>query len=519
MRFPNKPWFICIYLSINATFMAPALGETKLLSMQDAVLETLLKNDDLKLADVEISISKGSLKATGGSFDTILSSSISETKDKTASFSQTTGLETQVNSRTRAYTIGAAKTFKNGVTVDLTNENTTYRVTGSQFQTIGTADWKVTFTVPLLQNAGQNVLTNQRLAEKNLKISELNMDQNASFSVYRTVKAYWSNLASQTSLQNIKITMETAQNTSQTLKQRKDGGELAEVDYQRALAELRLREADFEDGVQTLLDAEEELMHAIGTEPNLNVTLSNSTFPEPASADQLKLVDEEQLLILAIKRRSDLKIKDIQVEIERIKLKKLENKKLPTLDFFVSGGSSAASSNFSDSHGRKLYTDSTEIDGPDYTAGITAAYPLGNHAATGAFKSGVATLEMQKLLKTKMIRNLQKDIASAMRSLKSASKSYILTMESLKLLEIVEQEIDRKLDTGEATLTDMISVQDRITSVRLGLVRSLNNYSSSLADLRYLSGTLINKNEGVYEFTSDNVFKLPFDELKSVSTQ
>ena len=86
-------------------------------------------------------------------------------------------------------------------------------------------------------------------------------------------------------------------------------------------------------------------------------------------------------------------------------------------------------------------------------------------------------------------------------------------------MEIVEQEIDRKLDTGEATLTDMISVQDRITSVRLGLVRSLNNYSSSLADLRYLSGTLINKNEGVHEFTSDNVFKLPFDELKSVSTQ
>ena len=63
-------------------------------------------------------------------------------------------------------------------------------------------------------------------------------------------------------------------------------------------------------------------------------------------------------------------------------------------------------------------------------------------------------------------------------------------------MEIVEQEIDRKLDTGQATLTDMISVQDRITSVRLGLVRSLNNYASSLADLRYLSGTMINKNEG-----------------------
>ena len=121
----------------------------------------------------------------------------------TASFSQTTGLETQVNNRTRAFTIGAAKTFKNGVTVDLTNENTTNRVAGSQFQTIGTADWKVTFTVPLLQNAGQNVLTDQRLAERNLKISKLNMDQNASFSVYRTVKAYWSNLASQKSLQNI----------------------------------------------------------------------------------------------------------------------------------------------------------------------------------------------------------------------------------------------------------------------------------------------------------------------------
>ena len=188
--------------------------------------------------------------------------------------------------------------------------------------------------------------------------------------------------------------------------------------------------------MQTLLDAQEELLHAIGIEPSLNVTLSNNTFPEPVSADQLKLVDEEQLLILAIKRRSDLKIKDIQIEIERIKLKKLENKKLPTLDFFVSGGSSAASSNFSDSHVRKLYTDSTEKDGPNYAAGITAAYPLGNHAATGAFNSGVATLEMQKLSRTKMIRNLPKDIASAMRSSKSASKSYVLTMDSLKLWKL-----------------------------------------------------------------------------------
>ena len=102
-------------------------------------------------------------------------------------------------------------------------------------------------------------------------------------------------------------------------------------------------------------------IHAIGIEQTLTL-LSNNAFPEPASAEQLKLVDEEQLLILAIKRRSDLKIKDTQIEIERIKLKKLENKKLPTLDFFVSGGSSAASSNFSD-HVRKLYTDSTEKDG------------------------------------------------------------------------------------------------------------------------------------------------------------
>ena len=49
-----------LYLSFNKRyFYGPCIGRDQLLSMQDAVLETLLKNDDLKLADVEISISKG----------------------------------------------------------------------------------------------------------------------------------------------------------------------------------------------------------------------------------------------------------------------------------------------------------------------------------------------------------------------------------------------------------------------------------------------------------------------------
>ena len=90
MRFPNKPWFICIYLLINAAFMGPALGETKFLSMQDAVLETLLKNDDLKLADVEISVSEGSLQATGVALIPFSRRCIRD-KEKTASFSETTG--------------------------------------------------------------------------------------------------------------------------------------------------------------------------------------------------------------------------------------------------------------------------------------------------------------------------------------------------------------------------------------------------------------------------------------------
>ena len=49
-----------LYLSFNKRHVyGPALGEPSAL-YAGYVLETLLKNDDLKLADVEISISKGS---------------------------------------------------------------------------------------------------------------------------------------------------------------------------------------------------------------------------------------------------------------------------------------------------------------------------------------------------------------------------------------------------------------------------------------------------------------------------
>ena len=94
------------------------------------------------------------------------------------------------------------------------------------------------------------------------------------------------------SLQDIKM-METAQNTSQTLKQRKMAS--SQVDYQRALAELRLKVGSKTACKPCWMQRKSFCMQL---ELNQTLTLlSNNTFPEPVAADQLKLVDEEQLLI------------------------------------------------------------------------------------------------------------------------------------------------------------------------------------------------------------------------------
>jgi len=166
-----------------------------------------------------------------------------------------------------------------------------------------------------------------------------------------------------------------------------------------------------------------------------------------------------------------------------------------------------------------LYDDGKERNGPDYSIGLTFSYPLGNNTALGNLASQKATLSSEQVALIFLNRTVQKEVSVAVDKIKSAARSYKLASESLALLNDVAEETSRKLQLGEATLTDLISVEDSLATGKIERVAALSDYAQALAELRFLTGTLAAGENENLEISSVAFKTLPLAEISGTGNE
>ena len=132
--------------------------------------------------------------------------------------------------------------------------------------------------------------------------------------------------------------------------------------------------------------------------------------------------------------------------------------------------------------------------------------PLNNYAARGLTRQQVAVLEAQRARVRELAATIDNSIETAAWAVQRANdqlaesdaavKTYAASLES--------ERIKRRL--GTSTLIDVLNVEDRYNNSLLSQVSAKQNYASSIAQFRFETGVLLERDGDSYRTRVSDLF-------------
>lgn len=402
------------------------------------------------------------------------------------------------------------KEFRNGisfgpfVSYQRSNDNFTRR---SGIGDLGQSQVGLQIIVPLGRGAGAAASAQERSSAVQLEASRLSLNHTISQTVLQTIQSYWNLVAAQERLRLLFRSELISAALVDLSRELIKADEMAPSELSQIEAQLAIRTAQRVSAEQDLVTAAQNLAVAMGLDLNEIVTapLAAEPFPEALPQDQLNHAPRHALASIAMENRSDrlaaLKLQvsgKILVDAARINLR-------PQVGFNMRasyGGVTEDSrvQNFTESFDREV--------GPSFSAGLSLAWPLENNVARGQYEQ-TTSFYNQSLIQTdqlsrSIISSVVIDLSALQRGREQIDKAELSSTDFEKALE-TERE---KLKLGNSTLINTIETEQNLTNALLQVISARQQYASSIAQLRFDTGTLVpHTPHGV--FSSEDFVTLP----------
>ena len=484
-------------LAFGLSVLAPmSAAHAEPVSLGDAIERTLSLSPAVQVQRVQVEGAQGDVRTARGAYDWAATVSYGEAFNKTPDFSSTTFKETEDVVGSRSVSAGVGKAFRNGVQVDLSNTlETTRDKSVAPLGTVGQNTVALSVTIPLLKGFGTKAATaTERAAQRTLEATRFTSGQEIASEIYNLAVLYWRSRALDQNTMILEETFGRARNTATVLKERLDRGLMAPVEYQRSLAELQLREIDVDEGRQQAHAGRSKLAAQMGQADQTALPTAASAFPDPAPIAAMPPQNASGLTDYALAHRLDVKALEQQILVARINLYSAGDATRPQFDLNLTQSYKAARARYEHNEYEKFFYGSERS--PSTSVMLTWSYPLGNNAALGKVTSRRAAYKKLEFDLTNLRNAISSEVAIAFEKLRSSRLAYDKAVSSQKVMQEVADVTMSKLNRGEATMTDLISVENRLAEARLKVIDSQSNYAQALAELRFVTGLLV---EGVDE--------------------
>lgn len=133
---------------------------------------------------------------------------------------------------------------------------------------------------------------------------------------------------------------------------------------------------------------------------------------------------------------------------------------------------------------------------PEVRFQFTFEIPFGNNAARGRLDRNQQTLRQARIRRGDLARVIRENVAQAGAALRTAREEVEQLRRAVKEQEATWQTAQALQAAGELSLVDTLLTEQDLTAARLRLVDALRNYATTLARLRFESGTLVRFEEG-----------------------
>lgn len=495
---------------VSASAAEPAVLSVDAISLSDAISATLANQPGVEITRQQVLQRQGNLQSAGGQFDWALGSFYSKEVNRTPTAAPAPLLAVhRVDSA--VYGAGFAKQFRSGVSVSPQISVVDGKDNTSGPGSVSQSNLSVSVSVPLLRGLGTKATGAQEMAARTaVRAQEAQARFQVEQLVFQTTSAYWNCLAARRNLEILIDVASAAQQVFGTVEIFAKGGELDSATLDQARALVSAKRADREDGELTYFQARQALGLAIGltAQQLTRVPDVSGEFPAVINPDRLPPALGEKFVAEALARRGDYQAAGLSVEAQQTLLEQSKGNLKPRLDFNLKvgyAGYDARGGRF-----RPAYALSNDLTGGNALGSFTLEWPMANNVARGAYLTQRATVEQARLNTAQAANGIAASVLIALETLRKTLTQYELSTQAVDTYRRAVGQTSDKLKAGEASLTELIDMQDRYAAARRVQTDTIRRYAVTLAQLRLFTGTLAVEVDHKAVFDVQTLTQVPF---------
>jgi len=479
------------------------------LTLLDVLKASLVKNPQLKIQQYNVDAQSGVLRSATGKFDWTIQANGSRqiTYDPVAFGAiPTNPAELAEFTNFTDTSVSAIKQLRNGTVLAPTLQ---INRTADQVDYpggINKAQVGLAIEIPLLRNRGKNAVDAQEIsAAKQVEAARLDLSQLISDTLATAANRYWAFVAADATLAVYKASESRGSDLLRGTETLVEADRLPANDLNQARANLASRMESVTASEQNLLQARQQLVLVMGlnAEQILSLPAPTQNIPDIVSPFSPALL--QKYIQLASTHRADVLAATLRAESNLVLERATQNQLKPQLDIVSNIG-------YAGFHGGTTFSDlpNSLVTGPKeptYTVGLTYSQSPANNIAKGQLQSEVATTRQCQVILAETARVAATGAVVAFQGVLSTVKQLQKAREAVRYYQAALDGEREKYRLSLSSLVDVLTVEDRLTSVLIDEVSARLAYALALVQLRQATGTIVQAGQDV-QYVNPDIFSM-----------
>lgn len=482
------------------------------LTLQDAVVLTLIDNSNVRLQELNIETAKYALLGAHSPFDPLVQGTFSTQGQRSQTYSELSGAPTtgaSLSTLNQVTQVNYIQTLETGTNFQV-NFNATKYSSNSTFDFFDpslSSFLGFQFTQPLLRNrwlfANRAPLV---IARRNLRASRSIFEAQVSGTIQQVVTQYWNVVQARGSLEVARKSLDAAEATYNHDKRALELGALPPLDIYRSESQVAGRRVTVIQSEYALKQTEDAIRQTLGADVDLyfraiDLDLTDS----PEIGEELRSIDAATALQQALDKRPELEAARQSLANDDTSIRLAHNNLLPDLQ--LSGNYSGnglggneynlnvplnvppqliSTGGFGDSLNQLF-----GFGYPSYGFSLILNLPVKNRSGQAALGNALVSRRRDLYTERQIREQITFDVSNAVHQLEQAKIGIAANKEAVDLARKTMAAEQRKYELGSGQIFLVLEAQTELALAEQSLLQAEIGYRVAVAAVDYATGNLL----------------------------
>jgi outer membrane protein TolC len=349
-------------------------------------------------------------------------------------------------------------------------------------------------TVPLLRGRGGGLAwASERAAVASLDAARADFSHVRATSVLNAAIAYWGYVVATRTLSVLHESEDRARTLVQQTRTLIEADERPAAESISVTANLAAKRAARLAGEDAVATARQVLAEAMGLPVAELASLAPPVDSFPPTPDSATVTDwpaDSTWIVVALRRRADLAAARKRRAATGNLVGATRNEVRSGFDLNVGAGFTGI--DVGTGFGRLVSPfEGSAHRGFQTQVGLTYGMPLGNRAGQAQLQRSIAADRQAGIAADELARRIGLAVATSAATVRRTVEQLRLSEMAAALFARAIEAESEKFRLGTSTLFDVIIAQDNLTGARLSLINTQRRYAVAIAQLRFVTGTLV----------------------------